>query len=438
VLRRELAIVFRSRVTWLAAALAAVLIGHGFVLAVDLYSASSRSALASLLQAREMEPLAGIVRPTLGGFDLAVALLGPLVAARGFSAEKERRTYGALCLEAGSIARVVAIKIVGAILATLLLLVPVLVALVTFVAVGGHLDTIEVLTGLGGAVLHAGFVVGASLAAAAWTSTMAQAVAIGIIVSVASWAIDASEGFAALAWLGGAESWSVERQLAPFQKGIFAIGPLGWLLGAIGCGVALAFIGSRFDWSPLRKAAASAGTVAAACFVMAFLVRHRRGYDWTEQQRQSFPPAAVEAIRRISEPIRVEVLLDRDDSRRRQLESDFISKLLLARPDAAIQMPLDAASDRAEMARDQDYGRIILQVGQATRETRSTSRRELATLLFEAAGQNLPDWTSPPYAGYPVVIDGSRRVLLGALSYLVLPFGLTIVGLLVAPRRKRP
>src|SRR3954454_12110947 len=155
VLRRELAIVLRSWVTWLAAALAALLIGHGFVLAIDLYSASSRSAAANLFQTREMDPLAGIVRPTLGGFDLVIALLGPLVAGRGLAAEKERRTFGALCLEAGSIGRVVAIKLVGGLVAALLLLVPVVVALLALVAIGGHLDAIETMTGLGGAVLHA-------------------------------------------------------------------------------------------------------------------------------------------------------------------------------------------------------------------------------------------------------------------------------------------
>src|SRR6266446_101283 len=62
VLRRELGLVLRARVTWLQAALAALLIGHGFVLALDLYSAGSRSAQAGTLMGREFDPLLGIVR----------------------------------------------------------------------------------------------------------------------------------------------------------------------------------------------------------------------------------------------------------------------------------------------------------------------------------------------------------------------------------------
>src|SRR5687767_12702902 len=99
-IRRELALVFRARATWLVMGASALLVGHGFVLALDLYSASSRSALGHVLMKREMDPLAGIVRPTLGGLHLAIALLLPVIAARGLAIEKERRSYGALCLRA--------------------------------------------------------------------------------------------------------------------------------------------------------------------------------------------------------------------------------------------------------------------------------------------------------------------------------------------------
>ena len=41
-MRREIAIALRARATWVAAALAALLTGHGFVLAVDLFSNANR------------------------------------------------------------------------------------------------------------------------------------------------------------------------------------------------------------------------------------------------------------------------------------------------------------------------------------------------------------------------------------------------------------
>ena len=45
-MQRELAIALRARVTWVVAALSALLVGHGFVLSVDLFSASSARAPA--------------------------------------------------------------------------------------------------------------------------------------------------------------------------------------------------------------------------------------------------------------------------------------------------------------------------------------------------------------------------------------------------------
>src|SRR5688572_21242966 len=55
-LRRELGVVLGARATWAVAALAALLVGHGFVLALDLYAATSRSALNAALMRRELDP----------------------------------------------------------------------------------------------------------------------------------------------------------------------------------------------------------------------------------------------------------------------------------------------------------------------------------------------------------------------------------------------
>src|SRR5262249_9415672 len=100
-LRRELALVFGARVTWGVVAISALLVGHGFVLALDLYTAASRSAVNHILMEREMDPLLGMVRPTLGSLYVGAALLLPVTAARGLAVEKERQSYGALAIRAG-------------------------------------------------------------------------------------------------------------------------------------------------------------------------------------------------------------------------------------------------------------------------------------------------------------------------------------------------
>jgi hypothetical protein len=382
-----------------------------------------------------MDPLAGIVRPTLGGVGLATVLLGPLVAARTLAMEKERRTYGALCLATGSVARVVAGKAAAAALACGLLLVAPIGLFVAYRLAGGHVDWTETMVAIAGELLRALVILGASIAGAAWTRTLAQAVAVGIAVSLTSWAIEAADGFAALAWLGGASTWSIERQLVPFGRGLVAVGPLLWLLLAAATGLGLACVGGSFTRGAIEKAIAALATIAIGAMAMTWASGIRRSYDWTEERRASLPPAVVDSLRAIRGPIELDVYLDRDDSRLRQAESDTFQKLRLARSDVAIRMPLDRREGPAEAERDEAYGRIVVRAGDGVRETRSTSRRELTTLILEAAGRDLPDWTQPSYQGFPAVVEGARRAWLVALAYLGFPLALLAVGLGLSQRR---
>jgi hypothetical protein len=433
-MRRELAVALRARVTWVVAAVAALLVGHGFVLAVDLFSASSRSALAGSLQSREMDPLAGVVRPTLGGVDLALVLLAPLVAARTLAIEKERRTFGALCLVEGSTTRVVAFKALASAVACSTLLAAPVVLLVAYALVGGHVDAVETSVAFAGDALRVLVVVGASIAGAAWTSTLAQAAAVGVAFSLSSWAIDAADGFAALAWLGGASAWSVERKLVPFGKGVFPLGASLWLLTAALVAFGFACVGASFE-SAWRRIGKGMAVLIAGASLMAGEAGLRRAYDLTEERRASLPAAVTKELRAIPGPIEVDVYLDRDDAQREKLESDVLAKLVLSRPDVAVRTPLDSASDVTLARHDADYGRILIRAGGGSRETRSTSRRELVTLILEASGRPVPEWSQSAYPGYPTAIAGARRTLLLLLSYLVLPLSMLAAGLYLGQRR---
>jgi hypothetical protein len=168
---------------------------------------------------------------------------------------------------------------------------------------------------------------------------------------------------------------------------------------------------------------------------IAFSTSVHRAHDWTELARASLPPAAVTELRALSEPIELEVWLDREDSRRRQLERDALAKLRLARSDIRIVMPLDDTG-RSPLAHDDQYGRVVIRVGNQVRETRSASRRELTTLIFDAAGRPLPDWSQSAYPGYPLVVDGWRRSVLRGFAYLGIPGIFLSIGWVVTRRRR--
>jgi ABC-type transport system involved in multi-copper enzyme maturation permease subunit len=436
-LRRELAIVLRSRITWLAAALSALLVGHGFVLAVDLFTAGSRSALANTLMSREFDPLLGIVRPTLGGLYLSVSLLSPLVAARAIAVEKERRSFAPLLLQTAAPLRLVAAKALAALCGVSLLFAAPLLLLLLWVVSGGHLAVAETLVALKAHGLYLALVVGLSVAASAWVATLAQAALLAMLLVAASWAIDASEGFAALAWLGRAVDWSVTTHLYPMERGTLALGAVLWFLVLIAGTLVIAWLGARFDLPAARRRSALLVAVAATLAAGSIAHRVRRVIDVTELRRASLPPAAAIALGRLPGPIRLEVWLDRDDARRRQLESDTLAKLRIARPDLEVRMVLDDRAAPAEGERVEGYGRIVVEAGGGRRETFSTSRKELTTLIFEAAGQSLPDWSQPEYPGHPLVIEGTRRAAVLFAAYAGIPLGLLAAGWHVTRSRRR-
>jgi hypothetical protein len=436
-LQRELSIALRARVTWLQAALSALLVGHSFVLAVDIYAAGSRSALTGGLMTREFDPLLGIVRPTLGGLYLAVSLLGPITAARPLATEKERHTWAMLLLHTGAPLRVVAAKFVAAAAAVGVQCAAPLALLATWLAVGGHLGGGETAVALSGEALYLLLIAAVATAAAAWSANVAQAATATLIVVAASWAIDASEGFAALAWLGRALDWSVTTHLEPSERGTLLAGAWLWMAVAVAGSLALAYIGARLDFTRTQRAAAAVGVVAATLLGCAAAARVRRGVDVTELHRASLPAAAVAGLQTISGPLVLEVYLDRDDARRQQLEADVVAKLRLARPDLTVSMPEDEQSVSVTANREEGYGRIVMRAGGGERVTYSGSRSEIVSLFFEAAGLPLPDWSAPEYPGYPRVVDGERRNAIAVLAYVAIPAALLAIGWLTRPTSMR-
>lgn len=436
-LGRDLAGALRAPVTWFTAGAAMLLVGHGYVLAIDLYTAGSRSAWHNVLMSREFDPLLGIVRPTLGGLNLALSLFGPVLGARVLAVEKDRRTFHGALLARGSVTRFVASKWLASGLCALLPWLGVWALSACWVGLGGHLAWCETLLALSGQLLYAGLTTAIGLAAAAFTASFAQAATLALSSIAASWAIDAAEGFSALAWLGGAQAWSPATYLGPLEQGTLQLSSLAWYAAAMFGLFGLACVGCRFDLHGWRKwlGACVIGAALVASCAAARLIPH--AWDVSEASRHSLPPLAAAELGALPGRLHFSVQLDREDGRRRQLETDTLAKLRLARPDLRVSFPTDERSTRALLEQEPDYGTIVIELGRRAVTTTSTSRRELTTLIFELAGKPLPDWTQPAYPGYPLIVEGSRRTLALAFSYALLPLVPALLGLLFTRARRK-
>src|SRR5215210_4240865 len=80
---------FASRAFWLLLLMIGLLVGHGFINAVNLYAEASGIGGGPAALAQGLTPLEGILVPTFGAYDLAATLLFPFVAIRVIAAEKE-------------------------------------------------------------------------------------------------------------------------------------------------------------------------------------------------------------------------------------------------------------------------------------------------------------------------------------------------------------
>jgi hypothetical protein len=423
-MRRELAIVLAAPVTWAIAAAIAFIAGHSFVLGLDIFSGASQPAADGTLMNRGLEPLAGIVAPTLGGVDFCVTLLGAVVVVRAIAVDRERRTLHATLLHRGAVASLLGRKWTAACAGLALALAAPGLLVAGWLVVGGHLGAAETAVAFAGTGLHLVVVAAIGCAAAAWTRTFGAAVAVALAVCIGSWIVDGVAEFAALSWLAPLAGWSLSPHLRPFQDGVLAVGDVGWLAMVAASSLAVAYFGLRVDLPGPRRAAGLALVVGIALASLVGLDHYERGWDLSQSRRSSLPDATVSALHEIEGPIVIDVWLDREDGRRHHVERDALARLRLAVDDVIVRFPLDDAPHARPTIRDEDYGLIAITVGTTTLSTRSTARRELTTLTLEAAGAAVPPWHDPAYEGHPFAVSAAVRRLLMLVAYLGIPLAL--------------
>lgn len=427
-MRRELALMLGSSVTWWLAAITAFVVGHSFVLATDLFSAVSRSVDAGMMT-RGLEPLLGIVRPTLGGAGFCLTVLGPVLAVRSLAIERERRTLHSLLLSEGSVERVLFTKLAATGLGlSLVVCLPAVIWMIGWWSLGGHLALSETTVAFLGVVLHLGVMATWGIAAAAWTQSSASAIGVAMVLSLGSWVLDGASELAALGWLASISRWSLSPHLEGLQRGFVLWADVGWLIGLCIISLLIAWVGLQPARSTRWRAVTVGVVVLLGLSALGWVERIKGGIDCSEARRGSLPEATAAALSGIDEPIAIEVWLDRDDGRRAHLERDALLRLRLAIPGLRIRFPLDRGAEAALAIRDDDYGLLVVRVGTKALSTRSTARRELSTLMLEAAGRPVPPWQDAHYPGFPRVTTPTERRTIMMVAYVVLPLLFAWVG----------
>ena len=167
---------------------------------------------------------------------------------------------------------------------------------------------------------------------AAWTETLAQAATIGIVVVLGSWALDTVRGFCRTR-LARSRRTMVDHDT---PDTIRARDFRDWLVH-LGC-VSLRrrfvahSVGARFDLARSRRGLLALAACVATVVLLIASGRIHRAYDMTETLRPS--RCGCGAVRELHEPIRLDVYMDRDDSRPAATSSPTRSaKLRLARSD---------------------------------------------------------------------------------------------------------
>lgn len=231
-LRRDLSIVFRARVTWWMAALSALVVGDGFVRSLQRQATDAAS-----------EPL----EPLLRGVYVALCLFGPVVGARALAIEKHRRAFVMHLLQSRSITKVLLSKWIASTCGVLVVFLAVFALLGVWRWLVGSTGLMHAVITLVGYFLYAGYVACVGVAGAAIMGTFRGAVLLSLFMIGWNTAVDLSGTVSALSFMQSNAVWSPGTYLARFEHDELALGAITWLVGGIATGLIYAFWGCRTD-----------------------------------------------------------------------------------------------------------------------------------------------------------------------------------------------
>jgi hypothetical protein len=411
-LRKELDELAATRSYWLMLLVIGALVGYGFLTATALYAEASGAGGGPAALAQGLNPLGGIVVPTLGAYDLAAMLLFPFVVIRLVAAERETGALTLILQAPVPLRAVIAAKGIALLVGWMVAGLPGLLALAWWrVVMHGHLYAPEVTTVAIGHLLRGVVTIGIAAAAAALASSAASAAIIALTVTIGTWALD----YAAAARGGLFQAIAAYTPSAALR--VFELGELRastvlvmLLIGIGGLAVAAEWLQvGRTSGERLRRLAGVA--IALGVCVLGSAQLHASA-DASEDRRNSFSSADEAALRGIRDPLTVTIYLAAEDPRLADLERGVLGKLRRALADVRVVYAARGRSGLFARAEDH-YGEVWYAVGGRQAMSRSATEEIVLETIYEVAGIAKPTRSdASPYPGYPLAATGGGSALI--------------------------
>jgi ABC-2 type transport system permease protein len=394
-----------------------LLVGHGFITAVETYAEMSGAGGGPAALPQGMSPLDGILVPTFGAYDLAATLLLPFVVIRCFGAERASGGWAMLVQSTVRVPTMLLVKLAALLAAWAVALVPGLLAVVLWRSYGGHVDGGELATLLVGHLLRAGISMGIAAALACIAPQPATAAVATLAVTVGLWALD----FVAATSGGMAERFAAfgpAAALRQFEQGLVRASTVSVLLVVIVTGLAVAGVWSSPGRRIRRQVQGTVAVLLLAGGLSALASQLSWSWDLSEDQRHSFSPAITSALRAIPGELIVEAHLAPEDPRLADLRRGVLSRLERVVKTRFVQR---GGGGRTGLFAhpDSSYGEIWYTLGERRVMERSTIDNIVVETVLRLAGQEIPtSGAESTYYGYSM---NSRPRFAALLFFLAWP-----------------
>jgi ABC-2 type transport system permease protein len=399
-LRKELRILAASRAWWLLLLFTGLLVGHGFITAVQLYAEASGIGGGPAALAQGLSPLDGILVPSFGAYDLAITLLFPFVAIRLIASERASGAWKLMLQSPAGVPAMLAAKAAALLAGWSIAWLPGLIALALWKVYGGWLYAPETLNLLLGHLLRFVLATGVAVAAAAIANSAASAAIATLAFTVGTWVLEfvaAGRG----GWLQQVAAFTPTSALRVFELGLFQVSTVvvTLLLGVAGFAIAAIWLrdGISARTRALRTGAALVIVTVAICAGSLL----KASFDLSENRRNSFPASDEAALRHIRDPLHVTVYLAAEDPRRLDLDRNILGKLEHVLPAMDVRYAAHSRSGLFEAPGDR-YGEIWYELAGRKVMSRSTTERIVLENLYTLARIAPPAAAESDAAGHPL------------------------------------